>query len=329
MRARCWAARLLGGLSLALAGLAQAASACPPVAQPLDEAAVRQGLRDARDHGFLWRIEQDGRSSWLYGTLHVAELSWMFPARSVMDALRSADRVALELDLMDPDISRRLQVAMQAPPGAPALPPALAKRLAAQSQAACVGNALASLRPEMQAMTLLALAGRSQRLDPAYGIDGFLAGFARGLGKPVTSLETPEAQLALLLQDDPAAMQRQVSDTLDELEKGSGLAVMGRLARAWAGSQWAELDTYLDWCDCINTPEQRSFQRRLVDERNLVLARRVQAIHDAGHSVFVAVGSLHMIGPQGLPALLAARGFKVEAVIPAPRPAASPAPAGG
>jgi len=124
-------------------------------------------------------------------------------------------------------------------------------------------------------------------------------------------------------------MQRQVSDTLDELEKGSGLAVMGRLARAWAGSQWAELDTYLDWCDCINTPEQRSFQRRLVDERNLVLARRVQAIHDAGHSVFVAVGSLHMIGPQGLPALLAARGFKVEAVIPAPRPAASPAPAGG
>ena len=37
----------------------------------------RPGLVDAlasavADHGFLWRVSKDGRSSWLYGTLHVA-----------------------------------------------------------------------------------------------------------------------------------------------------------------------------------------------------------------------------------------------------------------
>ena len=31
-------------------------------------------------------------------------------------------------------------------------------------------------------------------------------------------------------------------------------------------------------------------------------------------SVFAAVGALHMVGPQGLPTLLQAKGFKVQRV---------------
>jgi len=33
-----------------------------------------------------------------------------------------------------------------------------------------------------------------------------------------------------------------------------------------------------------------------------------------GKQVFAAVGSLHMIGPMGLPALMAQRGYRVERV---------------
>jgi len=33
--------------------------------------------------------------------------------------------------------------------------------------------------------------------------------------------------------------------------------------------------------------------------------------------VFAAVGSLHMIGPKGLPALLAERGYRIERIKPA------------
>ena len=52
---------------------AQPQVACPPNAEVLTPQQVQSGLRDARDRGFLWRLTRDGRSSWLYGTVHAAK----------------------------------------------------------------------------------------------------------------------------------------------------------------------------------------------------------------------------------------------------------------
>lgn len=295
-----------------------AAADCPPPPAPLDEAALRQGMQQARDHGFLWRIEKDGLNSWLYGTIHVARRDWVFPGPALMQALQQADQVALELDVLDPDLMQRLQAGMVARPSAPALPPELARRLAAQGQAACLGDALAAMRPEMQAMTLVSLVGRRQGLEPAYGIDAFLAGMARGMRKPAISLESPEEQLALLLSDNPEQARQMVAEMLDELEGGTALKVLQRMAQDWADSRLDDLAAYPQWCDCLNTDEQRRFNRRLLDERNLAMVARIAALHASGQRTLVAVGALHMIGPQGLPALLQAQGFKVLRVLPRP-----------
>ena len=71
-----------------------------------------------------------------------------------------------------------------------------------------------------------------------------------------------------------------------------------------------DLEAYADWCDCLNTPSERAAFARLVDGRNPGMADAIERLH-AGVSVFAAVGALHLIGPQGLPALLLARGFTV------------------
>ena len=52
--------------------------------------------------------------------------------------------------------------------------------------------------------------------------------------------------------------------------------------------------------------------KRLLDDRNPGLAASIDALHAGGKQVFAAVGSLHMIGPNGLPALLRKRGYKIE-----------------
>ncbi|CAM3797041.1 TraB/GumN family protein [Paracidovorax anthurii] len=287
---------------------------CPPVATPLDAATIPQALRTARDHGMLWRVEQGGRTSWLYGTLHAARRDWMLPGPTVLAAVRASDRVALELDLLDPAVATALQEAIRARAGAPPLPPGLARRLAAQAEAACADPGLAALRPELQIASLVALAARSDGLDPAYGIDFVLAGLARGLRKPVLSLETAELQIRELASDDPRETAEAVASGLEQLEGGAARQGLLTLARAWADGRANLLETYPQWCDCLRTPEERAGFDRLVAGRNPGMARAIVAEHRAGRSVFAAVGALHMVGPQGLPALLARQGFRVERV---------------
>lgn len=304
---------LAAWLAAALPAVAAAAAAtCPPQPSPLSADEVRQGMAQAVDRGFLWQARRDGRSIWLYGTIHAARRSWMFPGPQVMRALREADQVALELDMLDPDIARRLQAALQARGDEPPLPAALQRRLKAQATLACLGDSLRNLRPEMQAISLVALAGRHDGLDPGYGVDGFLGGLAHGLGKLVVSLETPESQINMLVQPSIAQRDTLIDETLAELERGTAVPGLLRLTQAWADGRLDELENYGQWCRCLDTPEQRSFHERLIDHRNGALARRAVAIHDAGRNVFVAVGALHLVGPQALPALLAQQGFEVQ-----------------
>jgi len=313
---RCAVAALLAlaAATCSAQSAAEPSSNCPPVAQPLSAEQIQSGLRDARDHGFLWRIRKNDHSSYLYGTVHVARVANMFPGPSVVQAVRDSDTVALELDMLDPDIQTRLRVGMtQAQPTA--LPEVLAQRLAKRIEFECLpAGALASFSPEVQVTALSALTGRREGIDPAYGIDNFLAGFARGGNKRVVSLETPELQLKLLKMPTPDATIEFVDAAMTELESGRGLQTLHRIFKVWVNGDEADLARYAQWCDCTPPESERLLMKRMLDERNPGLADGISALHEAGGRVFAAVGSLHMIGPLGLPALMAQRGYSVERI---------------
>jgi uncharacterized protein len=312
-------AALVAGLALLapLRGQAQPSTAptnCPPAATPLDAERFQAGLRDARDHGFLWRIGKDGRTSYLYGTIHAAQQAWMFPGPRTTAALEASQVLALELDLLDPDIRERLVKAATARPDE-LLPAALAARIERRMAAECVDAALwRGFVPEFQVASLAAMASRRQGLDPSYAIDLVLALMARDLGKATASLETPETQIAALRMPSRAATIEFVTSGLDELDGGRSGALIAHMASAWTDGDLAELEGYERWCDCLNTAAERASLKRLLDDRNPLLASAIDAIHGGGRPVFAAVGSLHMIGPRGLPALLRQRGYSVEQV---------------
>jgi uncharacterized protein YbaP (TraB family) len=300
------------------AASAPATPDCPPQPTPLTAEVATQARREAIDRGYLFKLSKGGRTSWLYGTIHVARLPWMFPGPRVREALQASDQVALELDMLDPEIARRVLAVFAAPADARPLPPTLAERLQQQSVALCAGAELAAFRPEMQAITLSVLAARRVGLEPGYGVDGYLAGLGRQLRKPVLSLETPESQIGVLIQPTPEATAHFVGRTLDELASDHTFTLLRRLAEAWARSDWDDFAGYMHWCRCMDTEEDRALMRRVLDERNVAIAAKVKALHDGGTRLFAGVGSLHLIGPQGLPALLAADGFEVERVLPPP-----------
>ncbi|MEO6362759.1 MAG: TraB/GumN family protein, partial [Caldimonas sp.] len=149
-------------------------------------------------------------------------------------------------------------------------------------------------------------------LDPANAIDLVLAVLAREFGKPVASLETPELQMQALQMPSQAETIDLVTSGLDDLESGRTRPMLNRIAEVWTDGNYAELSRFESWCDCVDTATERAAMKRLLDDRNPLLAASIDNLHSGGTRVFAAVGSLHMIGPVGLPALMKQRGYKVE-----------------
>ena len=291
-----------------------AVASCPPMAQMPTTAELQAQMRDAQDRGVLWRVEKGGRTSWLYGTIHVAESGWMVPGPTVMKALRASDALALELNVMDPAVVDELVSAMRAQPDAKPLPAALAERLEKLKQRECVGAETDALRPDAQVVTMAALIARREGLDPAYGVDVTLAGLASGMRKPVIGLESVQTQIREIVSDDPKEIEETVSTGLDQLEREDVGQTLATLARAWADGRLGLLESYPEWCNCLNTKTERREFERMVVGRNPGMARAITKELASGKQLFVAVGSLHMVGERGLPQLLARQGYKVERV---------------
>jgi uncharacterized protein len=307
---KSWLVALLG---LATFGaLAQGAANCPPqTAQPTPQQMQEANAR-AKDRGFLWRATKDGRTHHLYGTIHVGTLDWAFPGPKVRAALGDAETMALELDPLDPQV----QAGVRGGGGpAPKFAPAVSERLARQIERACLpAQALASLHPMMQAITVLLVEAARDGLQVGYGQEFALAGFARARSLRVVSLETPERQLAALIPRDPVQAERLLVATIDQIDSGLSRRVLKRMADAWERGDLDELTNYERWCDCMNTAEERAMMVALNDDRNPAMADKIAALHGEGKRVFVAVGALHMTGPKSLPSLLSARGFRVDRV---------------
>lgn len=296
--------------SLALFGAPAAAQkACPPTPTPAVLSTAAQ--ETPRDRGFLWRVSRDGRTSWLYGTLHVGKPAWKRFGTQLTTALRSSDVLALEIDPNDPALLAALSDMRL--PGS--LPGALQTRLDKAFERACVASeAMATMHPVLQATTLTVLEGRWLGMDPSFALEQLLSAQAKSSGRRVISLETAAQQKAALVPEDPAEALQVLEQSLAQLEDGSGRRVLGRMVAAWERGDLAALEDFESWCECAATEADRAFMRKLNDDRNGPLADGIEAQHQRGQRVFAAVGALHMTGPASLPKLMAARGFKVERV---------------
>ncbi len=288
--------------------------ACPPTPEQPTPEMLQSAMRNASDHGYLWRIGKDGRTSYLYGTIHIGKPEWIFPGPKVAEALRATDTMALEFDMLDPAMQENMKKALAGLHSNP-LPEALTKRLRQAAKSLCIPyDALAKSPPEMQVALLSMIASRWEGLDPSYAVDAFLAAMGHRSQKNMVSLETPESQLQLLMMKTPQETAAFVEGSLEELENSRARKVLKRLSDAWAHADYADLEHYEDWCDCLKTEIERQIMKRLLDERNPAMAEHIDALHMSGKQVFAAVGSMHMFGPVGLPALLEKRGYKVERV---------------
>jgi uncharacterized protein len=294
------------------AGSAPVGDACPPEPELPNRVLMLKAQQQAADRGFLWRLSRGGRDSFLYGTLHAGRPEWFALGPQTEAALSRTGVLALEINVTDPAEQSVFREAMQAPPRA--LPPALAQGLAAAWRAECLPMAdLARGAAELHVMQLGAAQAQRRGLFALYGAETVLLMRSLRVQRPVMGLESARTQLSALLARTVADAAVLVGAALAELQRGQTASSIDRLTSVWASGDAQALDSYGEWCDCLNSDTERAAFARLVDARNPGMADAIEQTH-AQVSVFAAVGMLHVAGPQGLPALLRARGFAVTRV---------------
>jgi uncharacterized protein YbaP (TraB family) len=157
-------------------------------------------------------------------------------------------------------------------------------------------------------------------LPPEGGVDLRLAGRAEGR-KPILALETPESQLSLL---DSLPLDVQASKLAEVLhhEREMG-AQANRLFEAWRLGDLDVIESETVAPD-REDPRMRAFYERVYLARNQSMAQRIDALLREDRTYLVVVGAGHVVGEQGIPALLARSGHRIARV---PKTPAPPAPA--
>ena len=261
----------------------------------------------------LWVIHDHGSSIVLFGSIHALPPKVKWEPERLKHALAGARELWLEIP-MDPagDLAASQLAAERGlqPEGqtlSAALSPEGRARLA--RVAAASGESLAGverLRPWMAELVLSLATYKTEGVSPEMGVERQVL-IAAPAGIRHRAFETPREQIDFLSSAPPADQIASLEETLGELDDGS--ASYNRLLKAWMAG---DVDTLRREALEPLIKTAPSVYRTLVVDRN---HRWVEAIlkrlKEPGEAVMV-VGVGHLVGPDGLPALLRARGVVVE-----------------
>ncbi len=269
------------------------------------------------NRGLLWEVTSSRTTVYLLGTIHVGD-SRMYPLPPhVEKAYASASAIALEADLSTGEAM--LAAAMGAMYVSPDsldqhVPPELFRNVTELLRSYGLPVELGrSLKPHMLAMALTMMEVGRAGLDASLGLDLHLAQRAHRDGKKVMELESIGQQMQMLDGLPADAQVAMLEATVQGIRAGTLSADMTSLVEAWRKGEAEKLDE-VAMRDLQHMPPAtaRSLKSRLYDERNRAMADRIAQMLDASEVVLVAVGAGHMTGPEGLVALLKARGFAVR-----------------
>lgn len=278
------------------------------------------GAAAATPRGALFLVTANGHTMHLFGTMHVGVPQFYPLEPQIMGALDAASTLALELD---PDQSTAAMLAALkahglAPNGAAGwskLAPAKRARLERLVRRAGLNQAAVSAFKPVLLATMLSL-GEFDKLgyQPALAVDRYLAQHARASKLRVMELESLDAQLALLDRLSLDEQWRFLDETAGAIESGAQQDEARKVVDAWGSADQQALDAMSARLARDASLSGRFTREVLVDGRNDALADKLARLLADEERTVAAIGVLHLVGPRGVPALLRARGFKVERV---------------
>ncbi|MET0294778.1 MAG: TraB/GumN family protein [Phenylobacterium sp.] len=283
------------------AGLA--AGAALLVALPAAAAPAMFVVRDADSEIFL------------FGTMHAlpADAAWRTPAYDAAYAQAQSVWFEAEADEASPaamnDLIARYGVSPDRPLSARLNKRQLKNLKTVLARSGRTLDQVDHLRPWAAALALSMQPCIQAKQSVETGADAVVTRQARQAEKPIRAFETLEDQVRMFATLPEAVELKYLTDVVDE-QLGRGAAT-GALSDVWISGDLRRLGRRV--ADPIHA-KSPGFYAALVTRRNRAWAEALTA-QMAGKGVeLVNVGALHLLGQDGLPALMRSRGFTVERV---------------
>lgn len=262
----------------------------------------------------LWEIRSDaGTEGYLVGSVHLMKPD-VYPLDAAFDAAFAAsDAVVFEVNLDSAQTQAQTllpQLGMYA--GSTTLQDVLSDDTFAKLQATTdsLGLPIARLQrmePWVVSISLPAILYQRAGYTPGSGIDAHFFQKAKEAGKAIEALETTEEQLRIF-DDLPTDLQEALLRY--SLERaGSTVERMDEIVAAWTQGDTEPLEAL------FRDEMQQTFPtlyERLLVARNQNWMPQIESMLSADARPMIVVGTGHMVGADGLVAMLQAQGYTVE-----------------
>ena len=260
----------------------------------------------------LWEVSGAQNSVYLLGSIHLLrEEDHPLPS-AIYDAYDDADTLIMELDMDDIDpvegqvLSNELGLIHDGRELRDLLGEAYyaeAEDLAVKAQIPL--GLLANAEPWFAAMNVEIMLLMRMGFNTALGIESHLTELAAGDGKEILGFETLRQQLEFLDNLSPDAQRDML---LQALAEGADMNdLMDGMIEAWRLGDVAFMEDNL-LSDMQDYPE---LNQVIVVDRNVNWTNRIEDLLDDEQDYLIVVGTLHLVGEQGVPELLEARGHEV------------------
>ena len=266
----------------------------------------------AETHAFAWKATKGAGAVYLVGSVHMLT-SDFYPLPASLDTgFKDSDLLVEEANLAEM-LSPNMQFSMLSRGMLPAgqnldnlLSPATIALL--NKHAGALGmpiEALKQFKPWMLAMTIEAMEWQKAGFDAELGLDKHFFDRAQSENKTVQGLETTDFQISLFDGMTNDQQDRFLAETLKGVTTET--ESVNKLAAFWKAGDAGGIER-LVLSDVKSDPVVYD---RLLLARNRAWLPKIEALFSRPGHAFVVVGAAHLVGPDGLIAMLKAKGYQL------------------
>lgn len=267
---------------------------------------------------YCWKLTKGSGEVYLLGSMHICPDDFYPLPKEIESAFKASHSLVVEADAealqSDPQKMQAVLAKVKYEGE-----DSLAKHISAETKkkldeycekAGLPAAALDAFKPAFAAsqIQLFALQGLGWTSP---GIDNHFLVKARKKNKKVLELESIEIQLDLLTGFSDAVAEKFLASTLKET--GKTKETFEKILAAWKSGDLAAMDKITQDSE-KEDPDSKEFQKKLLDDRNVKMAEKIDGYLKEKGPFFVVVGAAHLCGEVGLVKLLEKKGAKAEQV---------------